>query len=608
MSKWKFNKFLKQFDYFGVEFNFHYKNNEKYRSKTGGLSFLIYLLISIVYILFSLISFIKRENLSVIYYDILTDEAKNINFEKYSLAFAYGFSCTGYTKETLDEYFYIVVSHLKRENINGTIKKTQERIQNKFCDKSDFYNSLNSSFNNLKLSNYYCIPNNYSVEGVYVDNLFSYFQFVISAKKTNPEYYQNYYDILRRDCKLEIYYIDHVLDVYEYSNPLKSKINQIFMQLSPVEYKKMNIYFRQQHFSSDDNILFNDYKSFVYGGYSRYEDYSLYFGPERFIDKVPNYSTCGTMYIRADKSKRIISRQYQKLTEFVATCSSLISQVLIWMYVCLTIINNFYANQSLIKKIFEIKDDKNKLNRFCNNEIEIEKEIEKEKEKNSFFEHKKEKSLIQTNLNLVNIKNDSIVSPLSSIKLNTNLNNDFIYVQNKFYQNKKSNFYKNSVSSGISIVNLRTKFKNEKITTKNFSLNIFEIILHKLFPCVNNLYCKKIKYNYYMYNNAKKRLNFQMDVLTYLKNSQLIELLNYIILEPYQSILLKFISKPSVSLVNKIDIFEKIIYKNNSEITEKEFENFEKSLKFLFEKKVKNNLEKRLLNLLNLEINNLIEN
>ena len=111
-----------------------------------------------------------------------------------------------------------------------------------------------------------------------------------------------------------------------------------------------------------------------------------------------------------------------------------------------------------------------------------------------------------------------------------------------------------------------------------------------------------------MYNKAKKRLNFQMDVLTYLKNSQLIELLNYIILEPYQSILLKFISKPSVSLVNKIDIFEKIIYKNNFEITEKEFENFEKSLKFLFEKKVKNNLEKRLLNLLNLEINNLIEN
>ena len=608
MKKCKLNKFFKKFDYFGVEFNFHYKSKDKYHSTTGGVSFLIYLIISIIYILFSFVSFVKRENLSVIYYDILTDEAKNINFEKYSLSFAYGFSCTGYTTETLDEYFYIVASHLKRENINGTIKKTQQRIVNNYCNESDFYNILNSSFKSLKLSNYFCIPNNYSVEGVYVDDLFSYFQFVISAKKTDAEYYQKYYDILRRDCKFEIYYIDHVLDVYEFSNPLKSSINQIFMQLSPVEYKKMNLFFRQQHFSSDDGLIFNTYKKSVYGGYSRYEDYSLYFGPERFADKVPNYSTFGTMYLRADKSERIISRKYQKLTEFVATCSSLISQVLIWMYVCLTSINHFYANQSLIKKIFQLKDDKEKLNRFLNGEKEFEKEFDK---KSSLNDIKNLQSIRKSNFELLNLKNDSILSPnFSSIKLNNNNNNDLIYVQSKFCKNNNgnNNHKKNSISSEISIINLRKTFKNEKITVKNFSLNIFEILLFKMFPCVHNVYCKKIKYNYFMYKKAKKKLNFQMDVLTYLKNSQLIELLNYIILEPYQAILIKFISKPSVSLVNKIDIFEKIMNKNNFEISNKEIENFEKGFKFLCEKKEKNNLEKRLLNLVNLEINNLIEN
>ncbi len=603
MIKCKLKKFFKQFDYFGVEFNFHYKSKDKYHSLTGGVAFLIYLIISIVYILFSFVSFIKRENLSVIYYDILTDEAKTINFKQYSLSFAYGFSCTGYTTETLDEYFYIVASHLKRENINGTIKKTQQRIVNNYCNESDFYNNLNSSFKNLKLSNYFCIPNNYSVEGVYVDDVFSYFQFVISAKKTGVEYSQIYYDILRRDCKFEIYYIDHVLDVYEYSNPRKSSINQIFMQLSAVEYKKMNIYFRQQHFSTDNNLIFNDYKKSVFGGYSRYEDYSLYFGPERFADKVPNYSTFGTIYIRADKSERIISRQYQKLTEFVATCSSLISQILIWMYVCLTTINNFYANQSLIKKIFQLKDDKEKLNRFLNNEKEIEKEFEK---KNS-IELKNQNSLKKSKFEFINLKNDSILSPnFSSVKLNNN-NNDLVYVQSKFNKNNNLKF-RNSISSEISIINLRKTFKNEKITIKNFSLNIFEIFLYKIFPCFHNIYCKKIKFNYLMYKKAKKRLNFQMDVLTYLKNSQLIELLNYIILEPYQAILIKFISKPSVSLVNKIDIFEKIMNKNNFDISNKEFENFEKGFKFLCEKKEKNNLEKRLLNLVNLEINNLLEN
>ena len=87
MIKCKLKKFFKRFDYFGVEFNFHYKSKDKYHSLTGGIAFLIYLIISIVYILFSFVSFIKRENLSVIYYDILTDEAKTINFKQICLWF-----------------------------------------------------------------------------------------------------------------------------------------------------------------------------------------------------------------------------------------------------------------------------------------------------------------------------------------------------------------------------------------------------------------------------------------------------------------------------------------------------------------------------------------
>ena len=51
----------------------------------------------------------------------------------------------------------------------------------------------------------------------------------------------------------------------------------------------MNIYFRQQEFSSNNDFIFDMKKTKIYGGYSRYEEYSLYLGPERFSDKIANY-------------------------------------------------------------------------------------------------------------------------------------------------------------------------------------------------------------------------------------------------------------------------------------------------------------------------------
>ena len=126
----KIGKILKQIDYFGIQFNFHYKGRDKYNSVISGIAFIIFILVTVFYIFYSLFSFINRHVYTVTYYDILTAKAEKVDFKYYSLSFAYGLTCSGYTSQQLDEYFYITPSHMTRETINGNVIKTQIKFNN----------------------------------------------------------------------------------------------------------------------------------------------------------------------------------------------------------------------------------------------------------------------------------------------------------------------------------------------------------------------------------------------------------------------------------------------------------------------------------------------
>ena len=103
--------------------------------------------------------------------------------------------------------------------------------------------------------------------------------------------------------------------------------------------------------------------------------------------------------------------------------------------------------------------------------------------------------------------------------------------------------------------------------------------------------------------NEKKKFFENLDILTYLKNLQQIQVLNYILFEKYQINLIEFISKPCISLVNE--------YSNNNNIKKKdenlEIEKFFEYYKILIKKKNKNNFEIKLNEIIENEMKNLLE-
>ena len=86
--------------------------------------------------------------------------------------------------------------------------------------------------------------------------------------------------------------------------------------------------------------------------FSRVEDYSLYKGLNRYLEKPDDFNYYAKLYIRVDNKKVVIKRKYQDFMEFYADNSSL----LISLFEILCYIFGFYdqlkANHSITNKLF----------------------------------------------------------------------------------------------------------------------------------------------------------------------------------------------------------------------------------------------------------------
>ena len=320
--------FFNSIDLFGVPILFKYQNKNKYSTSLGGLSFALLCLFIIAVLAFNFISFLNRKNYNIIYYSTSMTGTEEINLDESETTLAIGLDCdedNNGTKATdllqLDLFF------ITYSNQNGNRTKNTEEISTHSCNYEDFYNKFNDSVDYLQLNKYHCFDKKNSIiKGIYTDEIFTYYQFTVSAKNDSVSHFQKIDDyLLRNDCKLQFYYTDNSFDLTDYANPAKPYINVFFLQLSPILFLKTNIFFMNQYFVDDRWLIFNEgnEKSNSTSLFSRIEEYSLYKGLNRGEVKPKGYKNYANIYVRADTKKTEIKRKYEKLTEFFAGFSSL---------------------------------------------------------------------------------------------------------------------------------------------------------------------------------------------------------------------------------------------------------------------------------------------
>ena len=590
------NNLLKKFDYFGVELHFLYESKIKYYSSTGGVIFILFLILSLVYVGCNISSFVNRENMTLIFYDSKLEKTDEIDFENFTSRFGYKFSCSGYEDDArLKSIFQMKSNHVTMLSENGERVKHRISLNHTLCTKQHFYNEFNESVDiNGFEQNLHC-PNidNQTVGGLYQDEIFKYFEIGIEVdKNTDPDEVQTI--LKNHECRLEIYHVDTTINVYDYKNPVKRYIASEFSTLKANTIHKMNLFFKLQSFTSYENYLFDKYSRKYYVAFSYAESYADDKGYDRFEKKPYGYNVFAKIYIRSGLQRSIIQRKYMKLTEFAANMSSILSEILLILYVVVRYINYFYAQQSVIKKIFQFKDVyKNEKNKFV---IKKMKDKFVSPQKNNYFGNK-ENNNNKDNLNLSknnnDKKDDNSVKNSSIEDITSSLTKNIFHKESMFNSNQSSKVLVQKPKSHYN-------YNNNQIDVK---MNFFEIIIKYLVPCIK---WAQFQIKRKLFNSGFNKLCFQLDVLTYLKKIQEIELIKYILLEPSMYNMIHFLAKPSISVSNQKNPFDYLELQYNVDVNEKEINDFYDYLKYLNEKSDKTNSEKRLIDFSVLQLNNLL--
>ena len=356
------NSFLRKIDVFGVPYSFKYKEKEKYTTALGGFFVILFIAAALFMGIYYFIPFYNRKNYTTVYYTLALSHTEQVNFGESETAFAVGLNCwTGSDGTTADQLFRVDHKYIYYTLVNNEYLKNTEMIGTHVCTKEDFYNRYDETFDGSQIYNYQCLDDpNKGIEGIFTSPIFAYFEFDVYAKndsKTLLDKIDAY--LIENDCKFQMFYSDNTVDISDYKEPIKSYVEAIFIQINPTLSIRRNIYYMNQYLYDDNYLIwvFADdtkerYKKTLF---SRYEEYSLYQGLNRTSGS-SDYLNYIKVFIRADTKRTDVKRKYQKIMEFYADASSLLIALYEILIIIFNFINNFWAEQTLSKKIFFFKD------------------------------------------------------------------------------------------------------------------------------------------------------------------------------------------------------------------------------------------------------------
>ena len=362
--------FFTMIDIFGITYSFRYKNKERYQTALGGFIVILFVILAITMAIYYFIPFINRKNYTIVYYTMNLAKTEEVDLFASESNFAVGLICEKNSKETktIDQLLDLKSRYVEYvKSRDGSYVKNPQDTNIHLCTYDDFYNKYDAQFDYLSLQTYHCVGSKqFTIQGIYADQVFSYFEFSVVAKDSTKAWTDEVIRFLfQNDCKLQIAFTDIIIDLDNYEDPIAQYLNTIFIQLNPSLFIKRNIYFMNQYFTNDDFLMF------VFGDdetpekkplYSRYEEYALWKGLNRFEEQPEEYDYYSKVYIRAELKKTVIKRKYQKFMEFYADASSLLIAIFEILVIIFNYVDTFYAHHSLAKSTFFFKELEDKEN------------------------------------------------------------------------------------------------------------------------------------------------------------------------------------------------------------------------------------------------------
>ena len=251
-----------------------------------------------------------------------------------------------------------------------------------------------------------------------------------------------------------------------------------------------------------------DNKTRIQTGFSRVEDYAVYKGLDRAVNKPEDYSLYAKIYIRADNRKIDIKRRYPDFMEFYADKSGLLLSIFWILGVIFAYYDRIITNHSISKRLFYFEGvGDNKFDQF-----KLIKDLIEEKEK---LEKNKQVGHVSTYI-------------------------DKATETNSRSESSKNNFTRRNTTTKLKDYT-EPKNKKKKDLIDYSSYNIWEMLISfKICFCRT----KKFKNKINLIKQANEMINNKLDIVFYIRSMILFELINKVYLE--NKSILNFLSRPII--------------------------------------------------------------
>lgn len=553
-------KAIKTLDFFSVDLGFKIKQEDKYGTLIGGIVFMMYIIITLYFVIVSFISFINRTTFNQNTIENNLNYGPKINILDPKMHFAFGLSVNGIVDDSFQDYLNITLKYVTIDKLKNT--KIKNLIITNKCKKNDFIEPIFHEFDLIHLENYSCIDksqynSSLVIQGIYTEVKFTYLEYSakVNFDKLTDQIKEFFY---KNEIKLEFYYLDSSINISDYHKPEKPYLNFKYIQLSYLFTFRTNVDFANNTFINDANILLPDETEFHFYTPLGYETMSSFIGDGRLDENNDDYDLFARMYIRTANKSIIMRRVYQKFPDFLADATSIVSQLLMILMVIFEAYDRFRAEECVINGIMQYKQ---KLSSKTPNEYKTLKALFSPQfnsisnKSNNKLNNNKETSIQyslvnnrNSNISFLNKKNtigDSINNPINLLNQHT------ILEDKKDFNGGKINFKDTIINSKqsfqFSILNKFESFSSKKShSEENMTMKYNLCDLIKLIGLKAGIK-SQIQYKKKMHDKGMNYYLRNLDIFYYFNKMREIDLIKYLLFEMNEINLINFLLKPSIS-------------------------------------------------------------
>lgn len=265
-----FKSFLKIQDYFGMVPTLTHHGKMKYQNLMGAWLSLLINCCCLIYVVTFVIELLSHNNPSLNTVTISNSASPNITLSSDDLIIAFGIMDRSYKIINDPSVFTIDPRYQIISSVNGKMNYDKQPMKAINCTEINMKKYQESGFekefisNNLK--DYFCFNETEKGDPIIIGGNYGseyYGVITLSITKCNNETSSvpckssEEIDSILNLCYFEVFFLDHFVDIYNYTNPIQTYSQSFYYQIDPKLSKFLYSYFNSINLFSDSGLFYS---------------------------------------------------------------------------------------------------------------------------------------------------------------------------------------------------------------------------------------------------------------------------------------------------------------------------------------------------------------